>query len=387
MASLNTLNDYQVQPSQPLRTVYDIENYWKSTIMEEPISDSLKESVRADLMKAWHFRRVQQFFIDTKIRWATTDFDRIVLEDTIGELEPKILNYLCNKPTALYWLQSAQSIDAFGQRCLTPGIIFATIYETWFRCQHAEPDIEFEHFFANPVRISSTGPSTIQAVIEAHRSLCNRASRLIDEAKGEAENTIKRFPLASQHHRLSLLYHAIVVLLDRLDRPDKGQELESDGLVSLRLVAQRQTVLLARTGAEEGLTAPISFTSLRSQSYPLERSDVATNSVDVIRVSLAAAVKFIADLETRENLASAETKDHHHRDTYLDPHPPEGYEDKGQVCRDPETWTEAVIDAAEKHGYDNIPETWQSIRRVQANSVGQEFCQFEHQPLGNRWRY
>lgn len=387
MAPPNTFNDNHAQPSQPLRTIYDIESYWKSTITKEPVPDSLKESVRADLIKAWHFRRVGHFFIDTKIRWATTDFDRIVLEDTIGELEPRMLNYLCNKPTALYWLQSAQSIDAFGQRCLTPGIIFATIYEEWFRCQHTEPDIEFEHFFANPVRISATGPSTIQAVIEAHRSLCNRASRLMDKAKGEDENTIKGFPLASQHRRLSPLYHAIVVLLDRLERPDKGQELESDGLVSLRRVAQRQNVLLARTGAEEGLTAPISFASLRSQSYSLERSDVATNSVDVIRVSLAVAVKFIADLETRENLASTETKDHHHHDTHLDPHPPEGYEDNGQVCRDPETWTEAVLDAAEKHGYDNIPETWQSIRRVQANSIGQEFCQFEHQPLGNRWRY
>lgn len=39
----------------------------------------------------------------------------------------------------------------------------------------------------------------------------------------------------------------------------------------------------------------------------------------------------------------------------LDPCPPEGYEDNRQVCRDPTSWTSAVLDAVETYGCDNIP--------------------------------
>jgi hypothetical protein len=48
-----------------------------------------------------------------------------------------------------------------------------------------------------------------------------------------------------------------MVILDRLDSfNDEKYPPKSDGLISLRKVAQRQTVLLARAEAEEGLSAP-----------------------------------------------------------------------------------------------------------------------------------
>ncbi len=281
----------------------------------------------------------------------------------------------------------AQQTDASGIRTQTPKIIFAAVYEEWLRCHNTEPHIEYGHFFANPVRITSTGPSTVRGVIDAHLSLCTQASSLIDQAKDRAVNVIKRLPSALQNYSLLPLYHAIVVIIDRLDRLDKDRETESDGFISLRKLAQRQIVLIARTGAEEGLSAPISLESLQSQSLPLERSDVLTQEVDVIRVSLATAVQFIVGLEVREELAIPKSKNEPPLDTILSPYPlPKGFEEDVEVSYSPEAWADAHIVAAEKHGYDNILETSYSIRRVQAGLIGEGFCEFIPIPFGRWWK-
>ena len=162
MSSPNTFDRSQGQPPQSLRRNDDTDNYWTSIITEEPVSQSLKALVSADLMKARHFNRVEEFYVNHKTRWNTVDSERVVLGGAIAEVPARLLGYLCNKPTAFYWLQSAQRINnGFGQKTLTPGIIFAAAYEEWFRCQDREPDIEFGHFFANMVRVPESGPETV----------------------------------------------------------------------------------------------------------------------------------------------------------------------------------------------------------------------------------
>ena len=374
MASLDILHKNQGVAEGVRRSDREIDKYWGSVVIKEPVSDDLKALVRADLKKAWHFRRDMEFRENMETRWATTDYFRILLEDTVGKMELRSSKYLCNKPTAFYWLQSAQQVGASGQRTRTPKIIFAAVYEEWLRCHNTEPNIEYGHFFANPVRITSTGPSTVRGVVDAHLSLCTQASSLINQAKGRADNVIEQIPSALQHYSLLPLYHAIVVIIDRLDRLDKDRETEPDGFISLHKLAQRQTVLIVRTGAEEGLSAPISLESLRPLSLPFERSDAITQDVDVIRVSLAVAVQFIVSLEVREELAIPKSKDELPLDTSLCPYPPrKGFEENDQACYSPEAWADALIVAAEKDGYDNNPETWESIRQVQAG-------------LGPNWR-
>lgn len=76
-----------------------------------------------------------------------------------------------NKPTRLYGAHSAQEDG----RC--PLFIFACIYGEWFHYKH--PNIEFGHFFANPMRATSTGPTKISGILQAHRSLCDQASLLL----------------------------------------------------------------------------------------------------------------------------------------------------------------------------------------------------------------
>ena len=99
-----------------MQNVYDVENFWRSTITEEQLPDHLKDLVRADLEKAWYYARIENFHKAMKMKWATVDTERVVLGDTVNILDHGCLtDYLCNKPTALYWLQSAQRTNGLGQ--------------------------------------------------------------------------------------------------------------------------------------------------------------------------------------------------------------------------------------------------------------------------------
>jgi hypothetical protein len=368
------------------RSEDEVYEYWRSVVTEEPVSGHLKELVRADLQKRWHWYRNDTFRQATRICWATLDDYLIVLENTIGHLAPAQLEYLCNKATAFYWLQSAQSTDSSGERTQTPGIVYAMICGEWFRTGDIKPSIEFGHFFANPIRITATGPSTLRGVINAHLSLYTQAARLMHQAQKGVVPIGHKFQSNLEHYSLLPLYHAIVVIIDTMDASRKNYEREPDGYISLRKCAQIQTVLIARTGAEQGLSAPISFESLRSHSLPVQRCDVMPD-IDVVRVSLAVAVKFIADLEAREEVAFSQSKNEPFLDKSLHPSSPKGFEGNRQVCCSPEAWADALIVAAEKHGYDNIYQTHQSIRRVQAALVGEEYYGWEHVPFGNTWKY
>ena len=310
-----TLNRHQSPPRTYRRTSGKADLYWRAVVIQEPISDDMKALVRADLKKAWYFARVENFRYELKTRWETTDSYRMVLDNALGEVELRKLKYLCNKPTAFYWLQSAQGKGGY------------------------------------------TG--------------------------GRADNIIERNPSTSQHYALSPLYRALLVIIDyRIEITD--DQIEPDGFISLRKVSQDQSVLIMRTGLEEGLSAPISFESLKSHSLSLNRPDATMQGLDVIRVSLASAVHFIVNLEMRENDADPKSKDEDTLDNSLDIYPPKGYDI--QVSHSPETWIDAVMAAAEEHGYDKILATSISIRRIEASKIGEDFCPFKYEPFGREWR-
>ncbi|KAF7508671.1 hypothetical protein GJ744_009063 [Endocarpon pusillum] len=73
MASSDTLPENQGIAARVGRSDREIDKYWSSVVMEEPVSDDLKALVRTDLKKAWHFRRDMEFRQNTKTRWATID--------------------------------------------------------------------------------------------------------------------------------------------------------------------------------------------------------------------------------------------------------------------------------------------------------------------------
>ena len=95
------------------------------------------------------------------------------------------------------------------------------------------------------------------------------------------------------------LCRAIIVILDEMPPKQRAR-------VVLEEEVQRQNVLIVRTNDEAGLSAPISLDNIRSHSFPLARSDLNTDDDEggnVVRVPLRTAIKFILDLQRREETA------------------------------------------------------------------------------------
>ena len=216
---------------------------------------------------------------------------------TIKDLTPavRLLRLICNKSTMLYWDLSAQLPD--GNAC--PSIIFACIYKCWFRCHANDPDIKFGKFFAQPFRITETGPHTISEILKAHAHLYDRAASDLASVKKDAES----YPDKRSHwekYDLLPLSRAIIVVLDE---PCLLPVFDEKMQVSLDDEVQRRTAVLVLTGLDQGLSGALNFDSIRSKALPLARDDISATDSNVIRVSLKTAVHFIAELQQREERA------------------------------------------------------------------------------------
>ncbi|KAL9608996.1 MAG: hypothetical protein Q9167_006205 [Letrouitia subvulpina] len=128
-----------------------------------------------------------------------------------------------------------------------------------------------------------------------------------------------------------------------------------------------ECVIIARTGKEEQLSAPVSFESLHSKALPLERVDFDGEAkIDVIRVPLSDAVRFVIDLEKREDAVTHEGIAAPRIDRALDGECREVFTSDESFCGDPYEWADQHIIAAEKHGYQHCEYTAEALRRVQA---------------------
>lgn len=274
-----------------------------------------------------------------------------------------------------------------------PGRLFASIYQEWIRCYGDGTDndpaslvVDFGHFLAHPVQVMPTGPTTISGVLHAHRSLCAQAYELSPDSFS--------LPSGTSSHSLPALYRALVVIVDKIWKPLEGYQRESDGLESMHNFALNQTVIIACTGANAGLSAPISLESLKKESFPLEASlpddDIALCGNEAIRVSLSKAVQFITSLEKREILANPNLQDEKGailHDDRLDPRLPKEYEGDSRDRHRPDSCTDAILIMAEKYGYYNILSTRSSLQRVQAALVGNHRYELRLEPWEQRWNY
>ena len=336
----------------------------------------MKDEVRMALRKFYHFYRKDLMFRrDTKFCWMP---DSMMLR--LENVTPKKLNSaevtkFCNKPTFLYWAHAAQ----IGDTC--PGLIFGCIYKSWLRYYNDELNIEFGHFFASPVRITSTGPTSVLGVLKAHKSLCEQVSSTLRKV-GQSEPGYTYPPPwpKPQYYKLLPLCRAVIVLLDKLGpEPD----LDSDGFINLDVCLQQQTVLLIRTGDESGLSAPITFESIIAQSLPLARCDI-TGNFDAVRVSLATAVGFIANLMQREEAAFPNSRDPSSIDPALCP-PTEHYSDEALSA---EAWVDTIMQEADSKGIDNVLQTSDAVRQVKATKRGEFIpaCRFTPYHFDSRWK-
>lgn len=160
-----------------------------------PLTSEMRVKVATELRQQYIAVENTFFGRQVKVDWAT-DFGEnigmtklkhsITLTTVIGDRSPQ---KFLNKPTALYLAHSAQNRDACSS------VPFACIYKDWFRYHADNPDFGYEHFFANSVQINLTGPKTIADICEAHKSLINRMSSLVDQGgQGKAHLHNRKIP-------------------------------------------------------------------------------------------------------------------------------------------------------------------------------------------------
>lgn len=335
---------------------------WRNpAIVFEELPESL---VLEDLERSWDFHREARFRWMQKVIWTSIDCYRIVLRDVKGNVGD-IAKELCNKPTAFCWLQSAQTgaPDA-PEKSLMPGSVFAAIFEAWHRSS-ADLNIEFGHFFAAPVRISATGPSSLPQILKAHPSLCAQAQRISRDM---------------DNYSVHLLLPAVILVCDRCTPVGYGP----DGYVSLREVARKQTVLVILTGVNRiSAGIHVNLDILAPFALPIERTDAT--GLDMVRVPLDIAVKFITELEARID----ERKETISRriDTSLCHHQvPVGH--NHDIAYDKDRWAQTMRAEALRIGFKKLWDTKFAAVRVHAQLSGEASnCELEHFPFSQRWKF
>lgn len=293
-------------------TIPWMDSPWRNpAIVFEDLPESL---ILEDLKRSWHFQREAHFRWIQKVIWTTNDCYRVVLRDVEG-MVGDIAKEMCNKPTAFYWLQSAQTgaPDA-AEKSNIAGKVFAAIYEEWHRSSIG-PNIEFGHFFAAPVRITATGPSSLPQILRAHSSLFAQAQHI-------SSNT--------DNYSVHPLLPAVILVCDRRDYR-VGRR---DGCFSLREVASTQTVLVVLTETSQISTdVHVTLDHLERFALPIERAD--STGLNVLRVPLDIAVNFVVELEGR--IDEQRKPGIQNLDTRLCCHAiPVGC--KREITNDPDTW-------------------------------------------------
>ncbi|KAG8530250.1 uncharacterized protein KY384_004751 [Bacidia gigantensis] len=348
-----------------------IGNKWREVVIDRPVSDDIKTLVKDDLLEKWHHYRDSKYRDNIRPAWHYEEY-RTTLTVPEGTIETEDLHALCNKPTAFYWLLSAQHLSFHGTSWVTHSIIFQALLDEWLRCYDCKPNIEYGHCFAAPIKVSETGPSTLRGVIDAHAEVCRHIDNELRKAKDDAQtpNSQGTKPDIAKNYFLLPLFRAIVMVIDNLDGWYNNGRDKSDDCPSVRRVSRYQNVLLLLTGVETGLSAPISFQSLIPQSLFLDRSDIKENDAGVIRVPLCTAIQFIVALEKREHLAAGANS------RYYPPFEPELCPSRPVV--NAEVWADSHLFAAEKHGWNvAYTDSWEAIRRVKAGLEGELFYVLE----------
>lgn len=386
MDSTKISSNQRDHPIATGRSLKDAWEYWRCFVTPEPISNDLREMIRLDLRKQWYSVRLQEFRFWTFTNWARIDSEKILLGSEVENLDSRKASFFCNRPSAFYWLQSIQGV-ANGERFVTPTCVFATIFGEWYRQYDSQPNIEFGHFLANPIRVTERGPATIRGIVKAHISLLEKAKSILHKVhQGESTFAFSKQVKAGLY-RIHPLYKALILMVDRNELRDRMKEFRRpDRYIRLQDITHFQSIIIARTRAEEHLSAPICFDTLLSKDLPLDRIDFdGEPNIDVIRVTLPDAVRFVIDLEKREDLAASRETTMPNIDRSLSETCEKVFPKDGGFCDSQDTWADEHITAAGKHGYEHCVHTAHSIRRTQAQLKGELYKDLSPMWFAPRW--
>lgn len=335
---------------------------------------STKEAsrLRHELINFYHHRRESIYRRDMRYIW-TNEFMYTLTQTTVPPraVGPLDLERFCNKPTTLYYYPSTQK---YGECQL---IVFACILLEWSRCHNERPHIDFGHFVANPIRLTSTGPRTIPAIVAAHKALNEQTALFLDRIENGEAGDAKEFLMPQwpdpANYKLLPLCRAIILILDQ--QPDYDED-ESDDYLYLDEAIDAFNVVMVLTGENTTLSEPICFESIKGHALPLARPD-ADGYVDAIRVPMAVAVQFMADLLRKEEAFLPELKPNA-IDRNLSP----GYYVGVVPTLNAEEWVDGVLQAADERGIDKVYPAWDTVQRIRAADRGKE-CS----PLIQDWFY
>ena len=282
------------------------------------------------------------------------------------------LKRFCNKLTMLYYSPSAQELGRV--ECDT--LVFACILKKWNTCHNERQHIDFGHFLANPVRLTSTGPTTIPAILSAHQALNEQTASFLDTIRNRAAGDANDF-LDPANYKLLPLCRAILFIFDQQPNYDWNDD---DRYLYLDEAIDGMNVIMVLTGKDAALSEPITFESVRARALPLARPD-ADGCVDAIRVPLAVAVQFMADLLRKEAAFDPE----------LIPNAIDGDLNPGDyvgTVRAPnaEEWVDGALQAADERGIDKVSSVWQIVQDIRASDRGEPCSPLEQNWFNSLWK-
>jgi hypothetical protein len=232
--------------------------------------------------------------------WGSTE-SRMIQAEFIKSGSPSITQnignevMMCNKATAFYSMESAQTIpgDAKGLD------ILGSIFKYWTEALGRQPYVQLDAFFDAPISVKAKSATTFPEILYGHKCIYSHAQELLRGQRMGRQIDLRYF-------RLHPLFEALITVFDKYRFVEWFMKIEEDGCRHYDNVAQHQSILLIRTGREDKLSAPISFETLKHQALPIAR-DEDLGVIDITHVPLQTSVRFATDLLLREDAAHPES--------------------------------------------------------------------------------
>ena len=186
---------------------------WTFLPTEQPLSCRMRTDVVEDLKAAFWSTQFQTYQTKLSVMWGSVSVQCSKPMLLQSALEPPLrwnqLETFCNKATTAYLLPSVKQHAGY------PKLHLACIHNIWLRYFDQKPKMDFGYYFACPIHVSETGPSTIDEVLRIHAMLCDQASRILVEpdlvqahraqqgSASSVEFLLKKFQSTSRSFRYS----------------------------------------------------------------------------------------------------------------------------------------------------------------------------------------
>ncbi len=253
----------------------------------------------------YKYNAVHSFLYEPDIK----DLDHLAADMTLEQAD-----FCCNKSVALYIMTAEKTL--FPRAYLLLEMLHNHLYDKWFRPYRRE--LEYGQFLARtivpqyPSLPTGAGPGdVVDIVVPVHAAISNRAeeARLALKELGPSlqNKSVLEPRLPREYWRgldrnrslSSIIRHQEFFILQPLFRA-LAIVIRGESFNAQVLDIGQLSVLVIRTGVEEGLSAPISFDPIAHQISAFFHGSHCETAV---KTALDTAVDFVMDLEEREMAA------------------------------------------------------------------------------------